>query len=60
MPKEQLEQILDYTRKGATMEMIARHYGISLRTLSRRLKDYKEDVKQAREYYKTVVSNIFK
>lgn len=59
MDKQQLKEILEYTRKGATLEMIAKHYGISTRTLSRKLKDYKEDLKIARAYYKTVVSNMF-
>lgn len=58
-PKE-LNEILEYTRKGATLEMIAKHLGISLRTLSRKLKDEKQELRMAREYYKSVVSNIFK
>lgn len=59
LEKKQLNEILNFIRKGATMDMIAKHYGISLRTLSRKLKDYKKEIKMAREYYKSVVSNIF-
>ena len=59
LKQKELNEILNFIKKGATMDMIAKHYGISLRTLSRKLKDHKEDVKIAREYYKTVVANIF-
>lgn len=61
MPKEQLQEVLEYTKKGATLDLIAKHYGMSLRTLSRKLKDYKQDIQQAREYYKTmVIEGMFK
>lgn len=59
LKQKELNEILNFIKKGATMEMIAKHYGISPRTLSRKLKDYKKDLKIAREYYKSVVSNIF-
>lgn len=60
MNPKQLKEILDYTKKGATLEMIAKHYGISTRTLSRKLKDYKEDLKIARNYYQSFVEGMFK
>lgn len=59
LKQKELNEILSFIKKGATMDMIAKHYGISTRTLSRKLKDYKKDLKIAREYYKTVVANIF-
>lgn len=59
MDKQQLKEILEYTRKGATLELIAKHYGISTRTLSRKLKDYKEDLKVARSYYQTWLERMF-
>lgn len=60
MDKQTLEEILEYTRKGATLDLIAKHYGMSLRTLSRKLKDYKQELGTAREYYKSVVEGMFR
>lgn len=59
MPKQQIDEILEYTKKGATLEMIAKHYGISTRTLSRKLKDYKQDLKLARNYYQAFLEALF-
>lgn len=56
---KELDEILGYIKKGATMDMIAWKYGISTRTLSRKLEPYKKEISMAREYYKTVVMNIF-
>ncbi len=59
MPKQQLKEILNFIKKGATLEMIAKHYGISLRTLSRKLKPYKQDLKIARSYYQSFIEGMF-
>ncbi len=58
-PKE-LKEILNFIKQGATLDRIAKHYNISTRTLQRKLKDYKEDVKIARSYYETFLDNLFK
>jgi len=60
MPKTQIEEILDFTKKGATLEMIAKHYKISTRTLSRKLKDYKKEMEIARSFYQSFLEGIFK
>lgn len=60
MTKSELKEILNYIKKGATLDLIAKKQGISLRTLSRRLKPYKSEVEEARAIYKQVVINIFK
>jgi len=59
MPKTQIEEILDFTKKGATLEMIAKHYKISTRTLSRKLKDYKKEMEIARSFYQSFLEGIF-
>ena len=60
LKQKELKEILNFIKKGATMDMIAKHYGISTRTLSRKLKDYKKDVRIARAYYQSFIEELFK
>lgn len=59
MKDKELKEILNYIKKGATLDLIAKHYGISLRTLSRKLKPHKEELKMARNYYQSYVEGLF-
>jgi transposase-like protein len=57
-PKE-LKETLNYIKQGATLDRIAKHYDISTRTLQRKLRNYKEDVKIARASYEAWLDTIF-
>ena len=56
---KELNEILGYIKKGATMDMIAKKYGISTRTLSRKLEPYKKEIGIEREYYKMWLERMF-
>lgn len=59
MTPKQLKEILDFIEAGKKRDVIAKHYGWSLRTLGRKLQPYKKEVEQSVKIYKQVVSNIF-
>lgn len=55
-----IQEVENWTKKGITLEMIAKHYKISTRTLSRKLKPYKKDLKIWRNYYQSYLEGLFK
>lgn len=59
MNNKELNEVLNFIKKGATIKQIAKHYEIPLRTFTRKIALHKDKVKEAREHWKMVAEAIF-